>query len=77
MNWHELCVEGVLLPGHLSSSFLCSALSLTNFDPVANFVSAVILIHDCSRSLLTALADSHPDREVWLQSYFKEKCSIE
>jgi hypothetical protein len=77
MNWHELCVEGVLLPGHVSSSFLWSALSPTTFDPTVNFVSAVNLVHDCPSSLLTVLADSHPDREVWLQSYFEEKRGIE
>ena len=26
---------------------------------------------------MQALADTHPDREVWLQSYFEEKDSIE
>ena len=26
---------------------------------------------------MQALADSHPDREVWLQSYYEEKSSIE
>jgi hypothetical protein len=52
-------------------------LSLTTFDPIANSVSAVNLVCDCTRSLLTALADSHPGREVWIQSYFEEKYSIE
>jgi hypothetical protein len=28
-------------------------------------------------SLLQALAASHPDHEVWLQSYYKEKNGIE
>ncbi len=77
MNWHELCVEGVLLPGHVLLSFLCSALSPKTFDPIANFVRAVNLVYDCPRSLLTVLADCHPDREVWLQSYFEEKHGIE
>ena len=26
---------------------------------------------------MQALADSHPNREVWLQSYYEEKTSIE
>jgi hypothetical protein len=77
MNWHELCTEGVLIPGHVSSSFLCSALSLTTFGPIANFVSTVNLVCEYPRSLLTALADKHPDREVWLKSYFEEKRGIE
>jgi hypothetical protein len=76
-DWHELWAEGVILPGHVSSFFLCSALSPTTFNPVANFVSTVNLICDCPRSLLTALTDSHSDREVWLQRYFEEKWVIE
>jgi hypothetical protein len=32
---------------------------------------------DYPPSLLQALATSHPDREVWLQSYYKEKNGIE
>ena len=47
------------------------------FDPVANIISAVDLQRDCPSSLMQALADSHPDREVWLQSYYEEKNSIE
>ncbi len=31
---------------------------------------------DCPPTLLKALADSHPDREVWLQNYYKEKQGI-
>jgi hypothetical protein len=27
--------------------------------------------------LLRALADSHPDHEIWLQSYYEEKRGIE
>jgi hypothetical protein len=47
------------------------------FDPIASFVSAVNLHRDCPPTLLKALADSHPDREVWLQRYFEEKWGIE
>jgi hypothetical protein len=47
------------------------------FDPVASFVSTVNLHQDCPPTLLGALAMSHPDREVWLQSYYEEKHGIE
>jgi hypothetical protein len=40
------------------------------FDP---FVSALNLHRECPPTLLKALADTHPDREVWLQSYKEEK----
>ncbi len=49
----------------------------STFNPVASFVSAVTLHWDCPPSLLTALGASHPDREVWLQSYYEEKRGIE
>ncbi len=40
-------------------------------------MSAVNLHRDCPPSLLQALALTHPDREVWLQSYYEEKGGIE
>ena len=78
-TWVDLCVEGVLVPGHVSHSFLCSLTSSapTTFNPVASFVSAINLYHDCLSSLLKALADSHPDREVWLESFLEEKRGIQ
>ncbi len=78
-NWVDLCVEGILFPGHVSHLFLWlqSSSTPTSFDPVAPFVSTVNLHRDCSPSLLKALADSHPDREVWLDSFFKEKRGIQ
>jgi len=66
----------VLLPGHNTSSFLRSSTGST-CDPVASIVSAVNLHRDCPASLLRALADNHPDRSVWLQSYYEEKNGIE
>ncbi len=72
-TWVDLCTEGVLLPGHVAHSFICSLSHdlphLTTFDPMANIVSAVNLHRDCPPSLLQALALTHPNREVWLQSY--------
>ena len=75
-TWTTLCAEGILLPGHTASSLLRSSDGNT-FDPVANIVSAVNLHRDCPPSLLRALADTHPDRQVWLQSYYEEKNSIQ
>ena len=76
-TWTELCTNGTLLPGHQASSFTRPAGSAGCFDPVANIVSAVNLARDCPASLLRALADTHPDREIWRQSYYEEKNSIE
>jgi hypothetical protein len=67
-TWANLCIEGILIPGHVSHSFIWSISSSvpTTFNLVASFVSAVNLHHDCPPSLLKALADSHPDQDVWL-----------
>ena len=75
----DLCVEGILIPEHVSHSFLWSLASSTptTLDPVASFVSAINLHWDCPPLLLKVLADSHPNRELWLESFFKEKPSIE
>jgi hypothetical protein len=40
---------------------------------MASFVSALNLNWDCPPSLLKALADTHPNREIWLESFFEEK----
>ena len=78
-TWVDLCVEGILVPGHVSHSFLRPSTSpnQSTFDPVASFVSAVNLHRECPPTLLKALADSHPDREIWLESYQEEKRGIE
>jgi hypothetical protein len=78
-TWVDLCVEGILIPGHVLHSFIRSPSSSTptTFDPVASFVSAVNLHRDCPPSLLKALADSDPDREVWLTSFLEEKQGIQ
>jgi hypothetical protein len=70
-----MCVEGLLIPGNVPHTFLYSSASpqQSKFDPVPLFVSAVNLHCECSLTLLRALADSHPDRKVWLQSYYEEK----
>ncbi len=67
-TWHELCAEGILYPGHSISSL--------SRDTSANFVSAASLLRECPRSLLTALAPTHPDRETWLLSFEEEKNGI-
>jgi hypothetical protein len=83
-NWADLCTEGILIPGHVAHTFIHNAQSsapsasfISIFNPVANIVSAINLHRDCPPSLLQALAASHPDREVWLQSYYEEKGGIE
>eukprot|EP00970_Alexandrium_tamarense_P002244 scaffold324_cov188-Alexandrium_tamarense.AAC.3 len=80
-----LCINAILMHakrngGHSSSgssSFLCIPSTGSTFDPVAHHVSAINLHQDCPATLLRALADNHPDREIWLQSYYEEKGSIE
>ncbi len=78
-NWADLCIEGILVPGHVAHSFhhssspsipLASTSAWSTFDPVANIISAINLHQDCPPFLLQALATSHPDREVWLQRYY-------
>jgi hypothetical protein len=78
-TWVDLCVEGILIPGHVSHSFIRSPSSSapTTFDPVASFVSTINLHRDCPPSLFKALADSHHDRDVWLASFFEEKRGIQ
>ncbi len=80
-TWVDLCTEGVLLPGHVAHSFFRSSFDPSAppliFDPVANIVSAANLHRDCPPSLLQALASTHPNCEVWLQSYYEEKGGIE
>ncbi len=65
-TWVNLCVEGILVPGHFSHSFLRPSTSphQSMFDPVASFVSTVNLHCKCPPTLLKALADSHPDWEI-------------
>jgi hypothetical protein len=79
-----MCVEGILLPGHISHTFLRSPPSpspslqgQSTFNPVACFVSAINLHLDCPPTLLKALANTHPDREIWLQSYQEEKHGLQ
>ncbi len=78
-TWVDLCIEGILIPGHVSHSFFWSPSSSTptTFNLVASFVSAVNLNWDCPPSLLKALADTHPNREIWLESFFEEKHGIQ
>jgi hypothetical protein len=79
MNWVDLCIKGLLIPDHVSHTFLRSLLppTPTTFDAAASFVSAVNLHLECPLSLLKGLADSHFDWEIRLNSFFEEKCGIE
>jgi hypothetical protein len=78
-SWVDMCGEGTLLPGHVSHTFLCSPVFPTalTFYLVASFVSAINFHCDCPPTLLQALADSRPDRDVWLASYKEEKEGLE
>jgi hypothetical protein len=49
-TWIDMCIEGILLPGHISHTFLCmttspspTSQSPSTFNPVASFVSALNL----------------------------------
>jgi hypothetical protein len=79
MNWVDLCIEGLLIPSHISCMLLHSSSSPTPtiFDPVASFVSAVNLHLKCPPSLLKGLTDSHPDQKIWFNSFYEKKQSIE
>ena len=68
-TWQDLCMDGILIPGHTSGSFLRDPSS-------ASFVSAASLLRECPRSLLSALAPTHPDRDTWLASFREEKDGI-
>jgi hypothetical protein len=72
LTWVDMCVEGILNPGHVSLSFIWSPASSTptTFDPMASFVSAINLHRNCPPLLLKALANSHSDRELWLKNFF-------
>ena len=73
-DWPEWCVEGKLIPGHtLASSSNTKTPPKASIDIVASIVSAVNLTSECPPSLLKALAEKHPDRDIWLESYFEEK----
>ena len=66
-NWVDLCVEGVLVPGHIAHSFLRASPESSTFDPVASFVSAVNLHRDCPPSLI--LSSRHlPARTLTVRS---------
>ncbi len=79
VTWVDMCIEGILLPGNISHNFLCSPTSWhpSTFDPVGLFMSALNLHQDCPPTLLKALADSHPNREVWLKSYHDKKGGLQ
>jgi hypothetical protein len=79
INWVDLCVKTVPIPGHVSHTFLYlpSSSAPTTFDPVASFVSTINLYLECPQSLLKLLANSHTNREVWLHSFFEKKQGIQ
>ena len=75
-TWHNLCVDGVLIPGHQPSSFQRTRLP-RDLNESASHVSALHLKRECPRSLLTGLHPTHPNRDTWLASFREEKSGIE
>jgi hypothetical protein len=61
-------MNGILIPSHSSDTFLR--------EQSASFVSAALLLWECPRSLLSALAPTHPDHDIWLASFREEKDGI-
>jgi hypothetical protein len=59
-TWQDLCINGILLPGHQSSLFLWSHKP----PPSANFVSALNFKREYLRSLLVALDITHPNQHI-------------
>ncbi len=70
-------MEGLLVPSHISTTFHQSGPRTNGLDSTANFVSATNLVRECPCSLLTALANNHPDQKTWLESYIEEKLAIQ
>ncbi len=75
-TWQDLCIEGILIPGHQSSSFQ-QPRAPHNSLALANFVSAVNLKRECPCSLLTGLHPTHLNRDTWMASFCKEKSGIQ
>jgi hypothetical protein len=73
-KWQDLCLEGILIPGHQTSSFQCPH----HHNPAsARFVSATTLKRKCPCSLLAGLHPSHPICNTWLASFREEKLGIQ
>jgi hypothetical protein len=73
-TWQDLCLEGILIPGHQTSSFQHPH---HHNHASARFVSATTLKRKCPCSLLAGLHPSHPDRDTWLASFREEKSGIQ
>ncbi len=73
-TWQDLCLEGILIPGHQTSSFQHPS---PHNKATASFVSATTLKRECPCSLLTSLHPSHPDCNTWLESFREEKSCIQ
>jgi hypothetical protein len=72
-TWQDLCLKGVLIPGHQSSF---QRPPLQN-NASASHVSATTLKQECPCSLLSGLHPSHPNRDTWLESFQEEKSGIQ
>ncbi len=74
-TWQDLCIEGVLIPGHQPSSFQCPCLP-PDTAASASHVSAVHLKCECPRSLLTGLHPTHPHRDTWMASFCERNLDL-
>ncbi len=72
-TWQDLCLKGILIPGHQSSF---QHPPLQNNASASN-VSATTLKQECPCSLLFGLHPSHPNRNTWLESFREEKSRIQ
>jgi len=75
-TWQDLCIEGILIPGHQTSSFQ-RPLPPHNNPALASLVSAVNLKRECLHLLLTSLHVMHLGGNTWLASFHEEKSSIQ
>jgi hypothetical protein len=74
-TWQDLCIEGILIPGHQSSSFQQPRAPHDN-PASARFVSAINLKLECPHLLLTGLHPTHPNCNTWMASFCKEETGI-
>ncbi len=73
-TWQDLCLEGILILGHQTSSFQRPH---HHNHASTRFVSATTLKCKGPCSLLAGLHPSHPNRNTWLASFREEKSGIQ
>ena len=72
-----MCIIGTAI---ILTAYVTDLWSPADIAPMGKKLSAALALsggkNAAPSSLLQALADDHPDREVWLQSFYEEKNSI-